>query len=223
MRSFDDLFAMAADRKGGSAALEAMLPKPASPDKLARIADDRWLAMMTRCVFQAGFSWKVIEAKWPGFEAAFDGFEPARWSMMSDEDLDRLLADTRVVRHAKKLLSVRDNALLLRDLARDHGSAARAFADWPSTDYVGLLALLKQRGARLGGSTAQYFLRFMEKDSFVLSRDVCAALVREGVVAKAPSSKRDLAATQDAFNSWMDQSGRGLTQISRTLAMSVES
>ena len=61
----------------------------------------------------------------------------------------------------------------------------------------------------------------MGRDSFILSRDVGAALVREGVVDKPPSSKRDMAAVQAAFNAWMAESGRGLTQISRTLAMSV--
>ena len=221
MRSYADLFDMAAARKGGSEALEAMLPQPASPATLRAIGDDRWLSTISRCVFQAGFNWKVIEAKWLGFEAAFDGFDPGRCAMMSDDDLDRLLKDTRIVRHAKKILAVRDNAVMLRDLAQEHGSAASALADWPSNDYVGLLDLLARRGSRLGGNTAQYMLRFMDKDSFILSRDVCAALVCEGVVDKPPSSKRDRAATQQAFNVWMDESGRGLTQISRTLAMSV--
>lgn len=212
---------MAAARKGGPDALEALLPRPANPATLRALGDDRWLSTISRCVFQAGFNWKVIEAKWAGFEEAFDGFDPGRCAMMSDDDLDRLLKDTRIVRHAKKILSVRDNAVLLRDLAQEHGSAAAAFADWPSTDYVGLLDLLARRGSRLGGNTAQYALRFMDKDSFILSRDVCAALIREGVVDKTPSSKRDMAATQEAFNRWMAESGRGLTQISRTLALSV--
>ena len=223
MRSYDELFALAAARKGGADALEAMLPRPASPETLAALGDDRWLSMLTRCVFNAGFNWKVIEAKWSGFEAAFDGFDPGRWSMMSDDDLDRLLADTRIVRHGAKIASVRDNAALLRSLAKEHGSAAAAFARWPSTDHVGLLELLKRRGSRLGGTTGQYFLRFMDKDSFLSSRDVAAALVREGVVDKPPSSKREMAAVQAAFNAWMAESGRGLTQISRTLAFSVGS
>lgn len=221
MRSYAELFEMAAARKGGSDALNAMLPKPADPAQLRAVGDDRWLATISRCVFQAGFNWKVIEAKWPGFEAAFDGFDPGRCAMMSDDDFDRLLKDTRIVRHAKKILAVRDNAVMLCDLAREYGSAATALADWPSTDYVGLLDLLAKRGSRLGGNTAQYMLRFMDRDSFILSRDVCMALVREGVVDKPPSSKRDRAATQSAFNAWMEESGRGLTQISRTLAMSV--
>ena len=142
MRSYAELFAMAAARKGGPAALEALLPKAESADALAGIGDDRWLAMATKCVFNAGFNWKVTEAMWPGFEAAFDGFDPARWAMMSDDDLDRLIADKRVIRHGAKLLSVRDNALMLRDLAKEHGSAAKALAHWPATDYTVLLDLL---------------------------------------------------------------------------------
>lgn len=222
MRTFDQLFALAAKRKGGADAAEALLPKVKSAAALRKISDDRWLAQMTRSVFQAGFNWKVIEHKWPGFEEAFEGFEPRRWAMMSDDDLDRLVKDTRIVRNAQKILSVGGNARLLCELADEHGSAARAFADWPDTDFVGLLDLLKTRGSRLGGSTAQFLLRFMGKDGFVLSRDVSAALMREGVVAKPPTSKRDLMAVQAAFNQWREQSGRPLAHISRVLSLTID-
>jgi 3-methyladenine DNA glycosylase Tag len=223
MKDFADLYAWAAKRKGGEATFEPTLPQVKTADELAAIGDDRWLAGMTKKVFQAGFNWSVIEKKWDGFEEAFEGFDPARWTMMSDDDLDRLLGDTRIVRHAKKILSVRDNAIFLRDLAAEHGTAARVFAHWPESDFVGLLDLLKRRASRLSGTTAQYFLRSMGKDSFVLGKDVVTALVREGVVAKAASSKRDLQAVQEAFNHWREQSGRPLAHISKVLACTVES
>lgn len=222
LKDFDALFSAAAERKGGVAAFEALLPVVKTPEQLAAVPDDRWLSMMARCVFQAGFNWKVVDRKWPGFEEAFEGFDPGRWSLMSDDDLDRLLKDTRVVRHAKKLASVGDNALFLRDLAAEHGTAARFFADWPDTDYVGLLQVLKKRGSRVGGNTGQYFLRFMGKDSFILAGDVVKALIREGVVDKQPSSQKDLARVQLAFNHWAEQSGRPMAQISRTLACTVD-
>lgn len=222
LRDFDALFAIAADRKGGPATFEKTLPMVRTAEELAAIPDDRWLSMMAKCVFQAGFNWKVVDNKWPGFEEAFEGFDPGRWSLMSDDDLDRLLKDTRVVRHAKKLASVGENAIFLRDLAVEHGTAARFFADWPVTDYVGLLQVLKKRGSRVGGNTGQYFLRFMGKDSFLTGRDVVTALIREGVVDKQPSSQRDMARVQEAFNHWSAQSGRPLAQISRTLACTVE-
>jgi len=221
MKSFEAIWHRAVERKG-SAAVEAHLPTVKSLDELSAIPDDRWLAQMTRCVFQAGFSWKVIEAKWQGFEEAFEGFDPERWVHMRDRDLSRLVKDVRIVRHEKKILSVAANAQLLCELAAEQGSAAAAFAAWPSTEFVDLLDLLRSRGSRLGGTSGQYFLRSMGKDSFVLSRDVCAALIDAGVVSKAPKSKRDLKATQQVFNTWMEESGRPLTHLSRILALSID-
>lgn len=219
---FDRLFDIAAQRKGGADAFEETLPIMKSADELAAIPDDRWLSMMAKCVFQAGFNWGVVDKKWPGFEEAFDGFDPGRWSMMSDDDLDTLLKDTRVVRHAKKLKSVGENALFLRDLAAEHGTAAQFFADWPQGDHVGLLQVLKKRGSRLGGATGQYVLRFMGRDGFMTGGDVVKALIRERIVDKEPTSQRDLARVQAAFNHWAAQSGRPLAQVSRILACTVE-
>ena len=221
MQSFQQLYDYAAHRKGGEEALEALLPTPLSSKALADIPDDRWLAMISRCIFQAGFSWKVIDKKWPGFEEAFAGFHPRRWMFMSDEDFERLLKDTRIVRNGTKVRAVRENATFLCDLAEEHGSAAQFFADWPVENYIELLILLKKRGCRLGGNSAQYFLRFMGKDSFITSNDVIAALIREGVVSTAPKSQRDLRATQQAFNQWMDESGRSMTHISKVLAFTI--
>jgi 3-methyladenine DNA glycosylase Tag len=222
LRTFDALFALAAARKGGAAAFELTLPTPKTPAELAAIPDDRWLAAMTRAVFQAGFSWGVIETKWPGFEVAFWAFAPGRCSLMSDDDLDTLLKDRRIVRNGAKIRSVAENATFLCELAAEHGSAANAFANWPAQDYPGLLTLLKKRASRLGGTSGQYFLRAMGVDGFVLSRDVVRALIREGVVEKAPTSQRDLARVQEAFDRWRSESGRPMSQISRTLACSVE-
>lgn len=221
MTTFASLYEQAARRKGGEAALEALLPTPLTPGELAAIPDDRWLAMMAKCIFNSGFNWKVVDKKWPGFEEAFSVFHPQRWKFMSDEDFETLLKDTRIIRHAKKILAVRDNATFLCDLAEEHGSAARFFADWPADDYVGLLILLKKRGSRLGGNTGQHFLRFMGKDSFILSRDVVAALKRDGVITTDPKSQRDLKLVQQAFNQWRQESGRPLTQISKVLAFTI--
>ncbi len=221
MQSFQSLFDHAAKRKGGNKALETLLPTPLSPEVLTKIPDDRWLAVISRCIFQAGFSWKVIDKKWPQFEEVFAGFNPQRWREMSDDDFDRLLKDRRIVRNATKILTVRDNATFLCDLAEEHGSAAKFFAEYPAEDYVELLILLKKRGSRLGGNSAQYFLRFMGKESFITSNDVVTALIREGVISSQPKSQRDLRATQQAFNQWQQESGKPLTHISKVLAFTV--
>jgi 3-methyladenine DNA glycosylase Tag len=139
---------------------------------------------------------------------------------MTEDEFDALLKDTRIVRNAQKILSVQANARFLVALAKEHGGAARAFADWPDDDYVGLLDLLKTKASRLGGEAGMRFVRDLGKPSFITSRDVSAALIREGVLSKPPSGKKDLRAVQDAFNGWAKESGRDLTAISRVLAMS---
>lgn len=222
MRTFDAIWRLAAERKGGDQAVEAVLQYPKPPAEIAQTPDDRFLAVMTRCIFQSGFNWKVIEAMWPGFEAAFEGFDIGHCLMLHDEDFERLVSDTRIVRHGQKIRSVQENAAFLADLAREHGSAGRFFAEWPSEDYMGLLDILKKRGSRLGGNTGQYFLRFSGVDSFILSQSVVNRLIAEGIVDKAPSSAKDKAAVQAAFNTWRAQSGRSLTEISRVLAISID-
>ncbi|MCY6381189.1 DNA-3-methyladenine glycosylase I [Hoeflea prorocentri] len=222
MQDFETLYKIAADRKGGTDAFEGTLSSPKCASELQLIPDDRWLAQMSKCIFQAGFNWKVVENKWDDMEEVFHGFDIGRMGFMTDEEIGEHLSNPRIIRHGKKISAIRDNALFLAHLAGEHGSAATVFAHWPAEDYVELLAMLKKKAARLGGNSAMYFLRFMGVDSFILSRDVVAALIREGVVDKAPSSKKDMEKTQAAFNQWRRQSGRPLTHISRVLACTID-
>jgi 3-methyladenine DNA glycosylase Tag len=223
MKAFDEIWTIAAARMGGDAALEEHLAgyRSKTPAEIAATPDDRILAQMARQAFQAGFSWKVIEAKWPGFEAAFDGFDLNACAFPSEEKFDALLKDTRIIRNARKILSVQANARFLLDLAKEKGTAARFFADWPDADYAGLLDLMKTRSTGLGGESAMRFIRNLGKPSFITSRDVTAALIRDGVLEKHPSGKKDMRRMQAAFSAWSEASGRDLTAVSRVLAMSV--
>ncbi|MGR3624335.1 DNA-3-methyladenine glycosylase I [Pseudophaeobacter sp.] len=217
MRSFDEIYEISAARHGGAEALEAKLIRP-DPD-VAKLPEDRWLSLMTKCIFQAGFSWKVIEAKWPGFEAAFDQFTLGPNAFMDDEKFDALLRNTEIVRNGAKIQTVRDNAGFLLDL-RTEGGAAEVFGSWPDSDFIGLLEMMKKRGSRLGGNTGQMVMRFAGRDGFVLSKDVTGRLIAEGVIDKPATSKTALKSVQAAFNDWQQQSERSLMEISRVLAMS---
>ena len=59
------------------------------------------------------------------------------------------------------------------------------------------------------------------KDTFVPSYDVVAALNAQKLVDKAPTSLRDLAIVQNAFNQWHAESGRPMCQLSQMLAFTV--
>lgn len=223
MRNFDALYELAATRKGGIRALEKLLSKPTTTTALRKIPNDRWLSEMTKSVFQAGFVWRIVENKWNDLERVFYGFDVHRVAYLSDEEIESLLDDPNIIRHHTKLRSTRENAAFLLEIIDEFGSVGKYFADFPSAQYVELLIDLKKRASRMGGTSAQYFLRRMGKDSFLLTRDVVTALVREQVVDRSATSKRDLQAAQSAFNTWCDQGQRSLTEVSRILAMGIES
>lgn len=219
--NFSDIYQRAAQRKGGAGALEALLGQPLSSAQLARLPDRAWLSALTKKVFQSGFVWRVVEQKWPGFTEVFFQFEPEKMLLLSDEQLAAKAADPRIIRNATKVASIRHNAQMICDIAEKHGSFSQFVADWPTENIIGLWAVLKKQGARLGGNTGPYALRVMGKDTFLLSQDVEAYLRAYGVVDGGLSSQSSLKAIQAQFNQWQQQSGRPLQQISQIISMSV--
>jgi 3-methyladenine DNA glycosylase Tag len=218
MRPFADILAIAVARKGSLDAILSGLPPMKTAAELAAIPDDRWLAQMAKGIFQAGINWSVVSAKWPGIEAAFHGFAPGRVALIEGDALDALIADPRVIRSGAKIVAIRDNAAVL---AAAPGFGRRV-ADWPASDFAGLLAWLGRDFQRLGGTTGQYLMRFMGKDGWVLSRDVVARLQAEGVIDGPATSAKALRAVQAAFTAWSAESGLSLAQISRILAQSID-
>ena len=222
MTPFKTILARAEKRKGGPAALKKLLPAVADRKALARLGDDRALAEMTRRVFCAGFAGSVIEAKWDGFEAAFLKFQPGTLAFKPDEFWEKLTGDARIVRNGAKIMSVRDNARFVQEIAKEHGSFGRFLAAWPSSDEIGLLELMVKRGSRLGGNTGQMLLRFLGFDGFVTSRDVVACLREAGLdIAEEVKSKKDLAKVQAQFNAWAEETGLPYVHLSRICAMSI--
>jgi 3-methyladenine DNA glycosylase Tag len=222
MTPFETIRARAARRKGSEAVLASLLPAVPARSALATMADDRVLAEMTKRIFCAGFVWGVIEKKWPGFEEAFLGFVPQALSFQPDEFWHDLARDGRIVKNPQKIRSVRENAGFVAAIAKEHGSFGAFLTGWPADDQVGLLDLLGKRGARLGGKTGQYFLRFIGWDGFVTSQDMVAALRDAGLdIAADPTSKGDLKKVQAAVNAYAEETGLPRTHISRILAFSV--
>ncbi|MDQ6437740.1 DNA-3-methyladenine glycosylase I [Mesorhizobium sp. LHD-90] len=222
MADFAAIRARAAERKGGDEILDRLLGDAPDNRDVAKLSDDRLLSTIAERVFAAGFVWRVIEQKWPGFEEAFLNFEPKRLLFQPDDFWHELASDKRIVRNPQKIRSVRDNAAFVERVSREHGGFGKFLAEWPADDQVGLMAYLGKHGSRLGGNTGQYFLRWIGWDSFIISTDMAAALRDAGLdIAESPTSKKDLQKVQDQVNAWGSETGLPRKHISRILAMSI--
>jgi 3-methyladenine DNA glycosylase Tag len=222
MTAFEPIFEAARARAGGAAALEERLPVPKTAEELRGLGDDRYLSLMSLRVFRAGLKHSMVDAKWPAFEEVFLGFDPRRVRAMSDEAMERLLGDKRLIRHGRKMMAVRDNAAALCALAEEKGGFGAYLADWPASRIVELWDDLAKRFSQMGGNSGPRFLRMAGKDTFVLTDDVARALNHWGAFDGTPKGKAARARAQEAFNRWAGESGRPLCQISMILARSVD-
>lgn len=221
LESFQQLYQRACERKGGPKVVELLLTQPLSDKEVSKIGDDRFLAEFTKKVFQSGFVWRVVRNKWPDFERVFFEFNIDKVLLMPDEMLEQKAQDPSIIRNYNKVKTVRENALMIDSVRREHGSFAKFVSEWPSDDIIGLWAYLKRHGARLGGNTGPYALRTLGKDTFLLSEDVKNYFTAREVISGGVTSKRSLLAIQNAFNQLQQQSGRSLQELSQIIAFSV--
>jgi 3-methyladenine DNA glycosylase Tag len=115
-----------------------------------------YLEALSRPVFQAGMSWRVIDAKWTGIRDAFARFDPPTVAGYGPDDVARLLEDPGVVRSRGKIEATIDNAQTMLDLAAEHrgfGRYLRAQAGFNET-----VVELKRRFRYIGDSGAYHFL-----------------------------------------------------------------
>jgi DNA-3-methyladenine glycosylase I len=115
-----------------------------------------YLDVLTRAVFQSGMSWRVVEAKWDGFREAFAGFDPATVAAYTDDDVERLAADTRVIRNRRKIEATITNAEAMLALEGQPGG----FVGWMRTppDFDAVVAALRGEFRFVGDMGAYYFL-----------------------------------------------------------------
>lgn len=91
--------------------------------------DAGYLEMMTAVIFMGGLSRQVVMAKWDGFLNAFEQFDPGKVASFTEEDIERLSEDERIVRYGAKIRAIVKNARRMVEIADEHGS----FAEWLQT------------------------------------------------------------------------------------------
>jgi 3-methyladenine DNA glycosylase Tag len=126
------------------------------PPQVAPSSLSDYLEMMSRAIFTAGISWKVIEAKWDGIREAFDHFDAEKVAAYTPDDVERLMADTRVIRNRKKIEAIIGNAGELIVTDRDFGGIEKYLGSFADNDD--LVKDLHKRFAFLGDSVAHFFL-----------------------------------------------------------------
>ncbi len=126
--------------------------------------DNGYFEELTKAIFQAGFSWRVIRDKWPNFQKAFDGFDIATVAGYGEPDIERLATDAGIVRNRRKIAATIENARVLWELIQEHGSVHSYLRSLDSLDYAGRREELSQRFANLGPTGVFTFLWSVDEE-----------------------------------------------------------
>ena len=121
--------------------------------------------------FQSGLSWITILRRREGFRKAFAGFDPAVVAGFGDADVERLLADSGIIRNRAKIVATVANATAVLELdggldeliwsfAPAKHRRPKRLADVPAVtpESAALAKELKRRGLRFVGPTTAYAL-----------------------------------------------------------------
>jgi DNA-3-methyladenine glycosylase I len=126
--------------------------------------------------FQSGLSWLTILRKREGFRRAFEDWDVQRIAAFGERDVERLLADSRIVRHRGKIESAIANAVATRALhergetldallwafapERDGAAPPASGHEVPAStpESKAMAKGLKRRGFRFVGPTTAYAL-----------------------------------------------------------------
>jgi DNA-3-methyladenine glycosylase I len=159
--------------------------------------------------FQAGLSWLTILNKRENFRRGFANFDAEHVARFKQSDIDRLLADTGIVRHRGKIESTINNAKRVIELRAEFGSlAAYAWGFEPpaasrpkrmtlevlksfttSAESIAMSKDLKKRGWSFVGPTTVY--AFMQAMGLVNDHlDGCS--VREAALSARAALKLPL-------------------------------
>jgi DNA-3-methyladenine glycosylase I len=123
--------------------------------------------------FQAGLSWAIILRKRDGFRAAFHDFHPETVAAFTDDDVERLMQDTGIVRNRMKIIAAITNAKATIALRSEGGLVdfvwsfkpaetprPRSYAEVPTTspESIALSKALRKKGFAFVGPTTMFAL-----------------------------------------------------------------
>ncbi|GAA3733931.1 DNA-3-methyladenine glycosylase I [Spinactinospora alkalitolerans] len=123
--------------------------------------------------FQAGLSWATILRKRPAFREAFHGFRPDTVAAYTADDVERLMADRRIVRNERKIRAAVANARATLALREEGGlvgfvwsfrpastPAPRTVEEIPtrSPESTALSKALRRKGFAFVGPTTMFAL-----------------------------------------------------------------
>lgn len=150
-------------------------------------SDDKFVSVMARTVFTAGFKDKTVEDRWPAITKAFSNFDIHKVAKYSEKDVQRLLSNPKIIKNESKIRAVIANAEKMEDIIKKHGSFANYISSFssPPNNLIEELRKIKFKWIREVGNYE--FVKEMGFPFIKPDRQIRKVFLRLGLIDKEAS------------------------------------
>ena len=105
---------------------------------------DQYLELISKAIFASGFSWAVVEHRWPDLRREFYRFSATQLAPLDETDIERLRTSPGVISNERKISAVIEAARFVLDRRAEFGSIGR-WLDGTGTFHERQKALRRMR------------------------------------------------------------------------------
>ena len=121
-------------------------------------SDDELFGRLILEINQAGLSWTTILKKQDNFRVAFSNFSIKKIANYKEDDIERLLANSGIIRNKLKINSVIYNANKIIEIQKKYGSFKGWLNEQKNLDLESWIKLFKANFKFTGGEITKEFL-----------------------------------------------------------------
>jgi len=143
------------------------------PPQEKPIDEKGYFEILSKAVFNAGFSYQVVRTKWEGIKEVFNDFDPEIVSNWTIDEVSDALESPKIIRNSKKVNAIVSNAKIFLELVRKHSSFENFLESFRDKCYEDKQQIIAKQFKWLGPTGAHFFLWSIGEDA-----PPCEALIK---------------------------------------------
>lgn len=123
-----------------------------------------YFEILSKAVFNAGFSYQVVNTKWEGIKEVFNEFDPEIISNWTIDEVSDALESPKIIRNSKKVKAIVTNAKAFLELVGIHHSFEKYLRSFRKKPYEEKQQIIAKQFKWLGPTGAHFFLWSIGED-----------------------------------------------------------
>ena len=135
------------------------------PPQLKPIDEKGYFEILSKAVFNAGFSYQVVNSKWEGTKEVFEEFDPKIISKWTIDEISNALESPKIIRNGKKVQAIVSNAKTFLEIVEKYKSFDNYLDSFRDKPYEEKQQIIAKQFNWLGPTGAHFFLWSIGEDA----------------------------------------------------------